>query len=244
MEIVHSVFLDGDDTLWKTQCLYDEVKRRYVALLEQNGIYEEYTIAQLDELDAQRVALEGFTIERFVESMLILYRALSRKHGLSSDDQEVEAQICKLADYLKQPPQLYDDALPTLRTLASQARLFLVSVGETDLQASKIHATNIRHYFEQVYIVPFKNNKVLTQILEQLRVEPHKAWFVGNSPRADIAPALEAGMNALLVNRGTWRYDELTGGLRIDSKCSRFFKASSLFEAVRVITEEIGGCKQ
>ena len=37
------------------------------------------------------------------------------------------------------------------------------------------------------------------------RVEPPRAWMIGNSPKSDINPALECGLNAVFVpHERTW----------------------------------------
>jgi putative hydrolase of the HAD superfamily len=33
----------------------------------------------------------------------------------------------------------------------------------------------------------------------QLRVAPARCWMIGNSPKSDVDPALEAGLNAVLI---------------------------------------------
>jgi putative hydrolase of the HAD superfamily len=34
-----------------------------------------------------------------------------------------------------------------------------------------------------------------------------KVWFVGNSAKSDIAPALEIGIGAVYIPQETWAYD-------------------------------------
>ena len=48
-------------------------------------------------------------------------------------------------------------------------------------------------------------------------MDPGRAWMIGNSPRSDINPALEAGMGAVFVpHADTWvlEKEEIRGGGR------------------------------
>ena len=66
------VIFDGDDTLWKMQELYEQSKYEFEQLLRSLGIKEENIISKFDTLDANRVSIRGFTIERFFESIPLL----------------------------------------------------------------------------------------------------------------------------------------------------------------------------
>ena len=43
------------------------------------------------------------------------------------------------------------------------------------------------------------------RLVEERGMEPARTWMIGNSPKSDINPALEAGLNAVFVpHPHTW----------------------------------------
>lgn len=225
----HAVFLDGDDTLWKIQEIYDEIKKQFSDLLKRNSIDDEI-INKLDNLEMKRVPLRGFTIQRFIESMLIIYAQLSGKYGLQWNI-EIEKSIHAFSSQLLEPPKLYDDALPTLKTLSKKTRLFLLSSGDEKVQKQKVIQLNIQDYFNDIFIVPAKSELAFIQIINKIGLKPNRMWMIGNSYRTDILPALKTGMNAILIPRGIWGYDKEIN----QEEKSNHICVSTLNEATEII---------
>ncbi len=202
-----TVLLDGDDTLWRTQEIYDGIKENFAGLLYDTGIKEINLISRLDELDAQRVAIKGFTSDRFIESMLIIYAQFSKLYSLEWNVQ-VEKKIIGFDETLKYMPPLYEDTIQALENLKKHARLFLFSIGDQETQLSKIKKLGLAHFFEKTHIVKTKNKDVLEIFITKLGVNTKHVWMVGNSIRSDVVPALSIGLNSILVDRGNWKYDQ------------------------------------
>ena len=54
-------------------------------------------------------------------------------------------------------------------------------------------------------IVKEKDAAAYRSLVNQRAMEPERTWMIGNSPKSDINPALEAGLNAVFVpHRHTW----------------------------------------
>ena len=54
-------------------------------------------------------------------------------------------------------------------------------------------------------IVKEKDRAAYSSLVEQRRFEPGRVWMIGNSPKSDINPALECGLNAVFVPHArTW----------------------------------------
>jgi len=230
MEHKPIIFLDGDDTIWKTQEIYDEAKERFASVMNRCGINNTDIIVLLDELDKNRVALRGFSINRFLESMLILYVRLSTTQGLAWDP-KIEREIWNIEELLLRPPKLYDDSLQALELLHGKTCLYLLSAGDPAIQKQKVAFLGIENYFTDVYIVSSKTEEVFRRILDSLKQSPNLAWMVGNSMRSDVLPARKAGLHAVLVNRGTWIYD--TPDVIDGNK--RYYQVNTLIEATNSI---------
>jgi hypothetical protein len=110
------VVFDGDDTLWKTRETYNVIKQNFARLLREHGIQNPDVVTVLDEIDAARVATEGFTAKRFVDSLHLTYDYLRRLEGHPTS-QLLRQRIGDLSRPLFQAPELYDDALPALSLL-------------------------------------------------------------------------------------------------------------------------------
>jgi putative hydrolase of the HAD superfamily len=68
-----------------------------------------------------------------------------------------------------------------------------------------VERSGLKHYFQQVEIVPEKNASTYGRIIDQHRLATEQTWMVGNSPKSDINPALAAGLNAIFVPHDeTW----------------------------------------
>src|SRR5262249_32621679 len=74
------VVLDGDDTLWQTQALYDDAKSHFAALFNDLPVSPTEIVDQLDRLDAHRAADIGYAPTRFRDSMLATYRSVMLLH--------------------------------------------------------------------------------------------------------------------------------------------------------------------
>lgn len=223
------VIFDGDDTLWKTQELYDSAKMNFDRLMVKQGFSN--TIEQLDNLDALRASMLLFAKTRFLESMLITY-ALLCGHHRKEWDIKVEHEIRQLGLMVFTiPPKLFDDTLSTLKLLSQHANLVLLTNGDQEIQKAKIKSLGrrFRTFFSSVHIVAAKTNEDYAAILSEFSSLPNKTWVVGNSIRSDINPATMSGMRSILIPRGTWKYEE--------SKClsSPCIIADSLMAVARII---------
>ncbi len=65
--------------------------------------------------------------------------------------------------------------------------------------------SGLARYFAHTAIVKEKDAEAYRKIVEERKLEPELTWMIGNSPKSDINPALEAGLGAVLVpHPRTW----------------------------------------
>ena len=227
------IIFDGDDTLWKTQELYDKAKERFNNLMKSQG-FEEDVIDLLDEIDAQRVGILKFLKSRFLESMLITYAILCGKYKKNWDI-KIESEIRNYARAVFQfPPVLYEDAIETLEILYKNFILVLFTNGDIEIQRRKVESLGKKFtsYFTKIYITETKNEEEYKKIINDFKISPQNIWVIGNSVKSDINPAIQAGVNAILIPCGTWKYEK-------DNLISKkVFIAHSLTEAKNIILEE------
>ena len=54
-----------------------------------------------------------------------------------------------------------------------------------------------------------KDRGAYTKLVQERRFDPQRAWMIGNSPKSDINPALESGLNAVFVPHArTWGLEQ------------------------------------
>mgnify|MGYP001773985889 CR=1 FL=1 len=228
------IIFDGDDTLWKTQELYDNTKAQFKELMVSEGFNEDVVVI-LDNIDAERVKILKFSKSRFLESMLITYAILIGKYQKSWNI-EIERKIRDYAQSVfKFPPILYDDTIDVLKELSQKFILVLFTSGDKEIQEEKINSLGkaFLSFFSKIYITEIKTEEEYKKIIDDLDVSKENIYVVGNSVKSDINPALKLGLKAILLQRKTWKYEE-------DKLFSdKVLIASSLTNVKNLILEEL-----
>lgn len=202
------IIFDGDDTLWKTQERYDQAKAEFSELLRRLGFVAGNPIEILDAIDSERASsTKDFSANRFVESMKATYTFLCDKENRILE-REIEEQISTICAPLFTRPELYEDTVWTLETLVGEHTLLLATKGNPTLQNGKVDELGLRPFFRKVYVLRDKSEREYSEILRDVRGSIETTWVVGNSVRSDVNPALMLGWKAILIPRGSWRYEE------------------------------------
>jgi putative hydrolase of the HAD superfamily len=170
--------------------------------------------AECGSAAAPRVAAElaAVTRERTSGGSGIFEEAL-RRAGLAPDPERLR----RMAEaYLAHRPERlspYEGVEAMLAALAARWPLGLVSDGPAATQAAKLAALGIGHYFTAVVFsdalggaaarkpspVPF------LAALDELRVAPERAVYVGDNPRRDFVGARALGLLTVRVLTGEYR---------------------------------------
>jgi putative hydrolase of the HAD superfamily len=201
------VVFDGDDTLWKTQELYDAAKLEFAALMRELSLSAPDPIALLEYVDMQAVDSQGFTIDRFENSMVATYRILCAKRAIASAE-VVEERIRQLTRRFRGGYELYPDTISTLEALSTWLTLVLATKGEPAIQEQKVTNLGLTRFFNRVYVFTRKTTEEYLRVLADFSAPPETAIAIGNSARSDINPATDIGMAAILITRPTWHYEK------------------------------------
>jgi putative hydrolase of the HAD superfamily len=93
----------------------------------------------------------------------------------------------------------------TLEYLTARHHLTLCTKGHTEEQLLKFERSALGPYFHGVEVVREKDAAAYRGIVERFEMTLERTWMVGNSPRSDIHPALEAGLRAIFIpHQHTW----------------------------------------
>jgi putative hydrolase of the HAD superfamily len=93
----------------------------------------------------------------------------------------------------------------TLEYLAERHYLTLFTKGHAEEQKLKIDRSGLARHFSHTAIVKEKDAAAYLTLVAEQGMDPERTWMIGNSPKSDVNPALEAGLNAVFVPHAhTW----------------------------------------
>ena len=219
-----TLIVDADDTLWENNVYYEQCIAAFADLMVAQAFGWEEAERAVEAVERERIP-QVYAPEEFARSLVIAYQRLCANHDRPAEG-EVSDAVWEIGQaVMGYPIVLLDGVAETLARLSGRCRLLLLTKGDREAQEDKLVRSGLGHLFDGVHIVPEKDAEVIRGLLAQYGLEPERTWMVGNSPRSDINPALEAGIGAIYVpHPNTWRLEtEEIGGMEqvIVLKCFR-----------------------
>lgn len=197
------VCVDFDDTLVVNQRHFDHAVRELAQVLHAAcGVDEAEARRAFEAVDA-RYHHQGRHRNRFLLTVLAAFCEVT---GTDAVPMEALPRLAAISAY---PYDARPDPVPggakALERLRAAHRgpLWLVTAGDAVVQSGRIQRSGLAGPFDAIHIVPDKTAAVFAA----LGHGHAQRWMIGNSPRTDILPALEAGFSPLYVDVGTWRLD-------------------------------------
>jgi putative hydrolase of the HAD superfamily len=203
-----TLIVDADDTLWENNIYYEQCIAAFVELMMTQGFGREGAERTVDAVERERIPQVGYAPEEFVRSLVIAYQRLCESHDRPIED-EVSDAVWEIGRaVIEYPIVLLDGVAETLARLSGRCRLLLLTKGDREAQESKLARSGLVHLFDRVHVVPEKDAEVIRGLVAEYGLQPEQTWMVGNSPRSDINPALEAGIGAIYVpHPNTWELE-------------------------------------
>ncbi len=191
-----NLIFDADDTLWENNVLFERAIERFVDhVADTTRLPREHVRTRLDEIEHTNSHRYGYGVDVFERS---LAECLTACRGpLADTDRRLLRDTC--APIRDGRVELIDGVGETVRALSQRHRLFLLTKGDHAEQTGKIEASGLAEFFIDITIVPEKETAVYRDFVDQRALSAETTWMIGNSPRSDIWPALEAGLGAILV---------------------------------------------
>lgn len=190
---------DADDTLWKNQELFDFFVKLWTDMVIESGLDSEKATARLNELDQKCFHDGKFGNVYFLESMITVFREMILS------DLQFELLRKKISavhdDIFLKPPDVFPEVSDILKSLQQDAALYILTKGEYSTQQRKIYQSGLLPFFNGFIITAAKKTETYQKICQQYRINPAQAVMIGNSPRSDILPALEAGWWAVFFQK-------------------------------------------
>jgi len=203
-----TLIVDADDTLWENNIYYEQCIAAFVELMMARGFGREAAERTVETVERERVPQVGYAPEEFALSLVISYQRLCESHGRAIE-REVSDAVWEIGQaVIEYPIVLLDGVAETLARLSDHCHLLLLTKGDREAQEGKLVRSGLGHLFDGVHIVPEKDADVIRSLVAEYRLQPEQTWMVGNSPRSDINPALEAGIGAIYVpHPNTWKLE-------------------------------------
>lgn len=192
-----NLIFDADDTLWENNVLFERAVELFIDHLSHPNLSKEQVRARLDEIETVNCKQFGYGVRTFESSLGECLAELRDGQPVSDTDRAVLSSAC--APIREHAIELIDGVAETLRWLGDRHHLFLLTKGDRTEQTAKIDASGLADLFVDIAVVEEKETPVYRDFVTERGLRPENTWMIGNSPRSDIWPALEAGLGAVLV---------------------------------------------
>jgi putative hydrolase of the HAD superfamily len=202
--MINIIAFDADDTLWHNENLYHDAKVTLTKILSSYG-EPDAVQARLDQTEVRNIEYYGYGIKSFALSMVEAAVEISNG-GMTGD--EISEIITISKNMLRAPIELVDGAEETLRKVANDYELMLITKGDLLEQERKIGISGIADYFRYLEVVGEKSKTTYQRLLGKYNLDPTGFLMVGNSLRSDILPVLNIGGQAVYIpNEHTWFHE-------------------------------------
>jgi putative hydrolase of the HAD superfamily len=199
------LIIDADDTLWENNIYFERAFDQFCDFLAHSSMLAAEVRAVLDEIEIVNSKVHGYGTANFARNLSECYHRLVEREVAAGD-------IARIMSFTEQilhhPMELIEGVEETLEYLAMRHELTLFTKGNAEEQKLKLDRSGLAIYFGHTAIVKEKDTASYTALIADRRMEREQAWMIGNSPKSDINPALEAGLNAVFVpHPHTWRLE-------------------------------------
>lgn len=140
------------------------------------------------------------------------WQDLAEKISFVLDKETDQRNVKKLAELLQKSLgfKLYDDAQEAFNLPVQKA---ILTTGSHFLLNNCGLPEDIRIFtpLETRYLKP--DPRAFLFVLEQMGIDPQQAMMVGDETERDLIPAVDLGMKAFLIDRGSKNIDDLPNGI-------------------------------
>jgi putative hydrolase of the HAD superfamily len=196
------LIFDADDTLWENNIYFEHAFDDFVEFLAHSSLTPPQVRDVLNEIELVNSRIHGYGSRNFGRNLQQAYQHLAEREIRTEDLEHVMSLAERI---LRQPIELIEGVEETLAELSRRHSLALFTKGHPDEQRMKVDRSGLGRHFSHTAIVKEKDSPAYLRLLEEQEFPAANSWMIGNSPKSDINPALEAGLGAVLVPHArTW----------------------------------------
>jgi putative hydrolase of the HAD superfamily len=197
----HLVF-DADDTLWENNIYFEEAFDEFCEYLNHSSLAPAEIRAILDEIEIGNARIHGYGAVNFGRNLSQCYLRLAER---AVDEHDLKRVTAMAHTILSREIELMAGVADTLPFLAEKHELTMCTKGEPHEQNRKIDLSGLRPLFAHCEVVKEKSRETYERLAKARGFDLDRTWMIGNSPKSDMNPALEAGWRAVFVpHERTW----------------------------------------
>jgi putative hydrolase of the HAD superfamily len=196
------LIFDADDTLWENNIYFERAFDQFVDFLDHSTLTPAQVRDVLNEIELVNAKIHGYGAANFGRNLQQAYQHLAERE-IQPDDLEHVLSLARRI--LEAPLELIPGVEETLEVLCARHPLALFTKGHPDEQQLKVDRSGLGRFFTHTAIVKEKDPAAYSRLADSQGFAREFTWMIGNSPKSDINPALEAGLGAVLVpHPHTW----------------------------------------
>jgi putative hydrolase of the HAD superfamily len=191
-----TLLIDADDTLWENNIYFERAIASFISYLDHRIYNAEQVRERLNSVERATIASRGYGIHSFRESLVTCFEQLTDRPVTTEKHNRIVSFAQSIAD---QEIELLPHVAETLAVLATRHRLILVTKGDQTEQTDKLRRSGLAPHFSAVEVLPEKHHAAYLSLSAHHGCESCTTWMIGNSPKSDINPAFDAGLNAIFI---------------------------------------------
>jgi putative hydrolase of the HAD superfamily len=196
------LLIDADDTLWENNIYFERAFDEFVAFLDHSAMTPAEVRVVLDEIEEANARIHGYGSLNFGRNLRQCYKHLVQRDVRPEDLRIVMAFAERI---LECPMETIAGVAETLEYLSGHHDLTLFTKGNPEEQKLKIDRSELGRFFNHTAIVKEKDTVAYSRLVAERQLNAAVTWMIGNSPKSDINPAMEAGLNAVFIPHAhTW----------------------------------------
>lgn len=218
-----NLLIDADDTLWENNIYFERAIANFISFLNHHEYTPDQVKEVLYEVERENILRHGYGMHSFALALVKCFEQLSVETLTPALQETIHGFAYAIAEH---PMEILPKVPETLADLAQRHHLFLVTKGNFAEQTGKLERSGLKQHFTAIEVVTEKDAAAYRAVVEKYGLVPAQTWMVGNSPKSDINPALEAGLHAVFVpHHNTWMLER--GELLPDAGNGRLLQVKS-----------------
>ncbi len=197
-----NLLIDADDTLWENNIYFERAIANFISFLNHHEYSPDQVREVLYDVERDNIRQHGYGMHSFALALVKCFEQLSVEPLTPALHETIHGFAYAIAEH---PMEVLPEVSETLAELAGRHHLFLVTKGNITEQTGKVERSGLKHHFSAIEVVAEKDAATYHEVVEKYGLARESTWMIGNSPKSDINPALEAGLHAVFVpHHNTW----------------------------------------
>jgi putative hydrolase of the HAD superfamily len=197
-----NLLIDADDTLWENNIYFERAIADFISFLNHHQYTPDEVRHVLYDVERENIRQHGYGMHSFANALVVCFEKLSVEPVTPTLHEAIRSIAYKIAEH---PMEFLPDVPETLADLSQRHRLFMVTKGNFTEQTGKVERAGLREYFTAIEVLAEKDVAAYRAVVDKYGLVRDVTWMIGNSPKSDINPALEAGLHAVFVpHDSTW----------------------------------------